>query len=301
MSSAGNVAISTTHLPHSDPREWRRIGLDEAMSLIPESDLDLTGCDQPGSCGLPPPVVITLARRPDRWVAAQHRLRERGMQRIIKAVAEDGQLLPPPLLNSLMVDPGAVDSPPAHYLQMTRPVVGCFISHLTIWKRFLQSSARHVLILEDDAFLASEFTAETGRELMANIPADADMALLGCTIMDGLAEPSPHRQLTRVYYYNGTYGYILTRKGCLNLLPWLLPIETHIDNQISLALVRNRRSMQVYCAKPRCIEHDFTVYSDVYIPVDDAARADRQLDVIFKASRVTLLREGAKLFNMHMV
>ena len=134
---------------------------------------------------------------------------------------------------------------------------------------------------------------------MAGMPDDADMVLLGCTIMDGLAEPTADPNFTRVYYYNGTYGYILTRRGCLNLLPRLLPIETHIDNQISLELVRNRHALRVYCTEPRWIEHDFAVLSDVYIPVIDADFADRTLDEIFKKSRARLLRQGAKLFDMY--
>ena len=202
-------------------------------------------------------------------------------------------------LASLMTDPTAVDALPGHYLQMTRPAIGCFLSHLTIWKRFLRSGQPHILVLEDDAVPARNYAAVRARAVLAALPHDADMVLLGCTIMDGLAEPTRDQAFTRVYYYNGTYGYILTRKGCLNLLPRMLPIETHIDNQISLELVRNRGALHVYCSEPKLIEHDFSVYSDVYIPVVDAERADRTLDAIFKESRSRLLREGARLFDMH--
>ena len=267
--------------------------------MIPDIDIDLGNCGRIAAYGLPPPVVITLARRSDRWAAALRRLREQGVQRIIKATAADGHTLPQNLLASLMVDPAVVDSPPSHYLQMTRPAVGCFLSHLMIWKSFLLSGADYVLILEDDAVLARGYTAEQGRAAMAKIPKDADILLFGCTIMDGLAEPTEDSTLTRVYYYNGTYGYLLTRRGCRNLLPRLMPIETHIDNQISLELVRNRDTLRVYCTERRLIEHDFTVYSDVYIPVDDVARADRQLDTIFKESRAALVEHGARLFNMY--
>jgi glycosyl transferase, family 25 len=275
------------------------LDLAQAFPLIPDIDLDLSGCDEIGPHGLPVPVVITLERRPDRWQTARHNLTDRGVGRIIKAEAVDGQALPAALFGSLLADPMAVDQPLGHYLQMTRPAVGCFLSHLAIWKSFLRSGAERILILEDDAVLARGFCAELGRKVMAEMPPDADMVLLGCTLMDGLAEPTPDSNFVRVYYYNGTYGYILTRKGCLNLLPRLLPIETHIDNQISLELVRNRHALRVYCTEPRWIEHDFEILSDVYIPVIDADLADRALDEIFKKSRARLLRQGAKLFDMY--
>ncbi len=275
------------------------LDLAQALPLIPDIDLDLSGCADIGAHGLPPPVVVTLDRRPDRWRTAQQNLADRGVARIIKATAVDGQALPAALLATLLADPTAVDRPLTHYLQMTRPAVGCFLSHLAIWKRFLKSSAPHILILEDDAVPARGFCADQGRAVMAGMPADADMVLLGCTLMDGLAEPTADPRFTRVYYYNGTFGYILTRKGCLNLLPRLLPIETHIDNQISLELVRNRHALHVYCTEPRLIEHDFTVLSDVYIPVADTAVADQALDEIFKKSRARLLRQGAQLHDMY--
>lgn len=268
------------------------------MRPIPDIDLDLSGCDEIGPHGLPTPVVITLERRPDRWQTVRRTLTDRGVEGIIKAEAVDGQALPAALLGSRLADPTAVDRPLGHYLQMTRPAVGCFLRHLTIWKRFLQSGAERTLILEDDAVFARGFCAERGRAVIAGMPEDADMVLLECTLMDELEEPMVDPNFTRVYYYEGTYGYFLTRQGCLNRLPRLLPIETHIDNQISLELVRDRRALHVNCTEPKWIEHDFTVLGDVYMPVVDAERADRALDEILNKSSARLLRQGAKLFEM---
>lgn len=275
------------------------LDLEAALQLIPDADLDLTGCDHLGPHGLPPPVVVTLARRPDRWLAAERTWRGHGVNRIIKATAVDGQTLSQSVLAKFMAEPNAVEMPLAHYLQMTRPAVGCFLSHLSLWKRFLQSGAERILILEDDAVPTPDCTLIHTRAVLAAMPADADMLLLGCTIMDGLAEPTTAPRLSRVYYYNGTYGYILTRNGCQKLLPRMLPVVTHIDNQISLELVRDRAGLRAYACEPRLIGHDFTVYSDVYVPVLDTSLADRRLDGLFKECRSRLLRDGAQLFPMH--
>lgn len=274
--------------------------LEEALKLVPDMDIDLAGCGCIAAHGLPPPVVITLARRPDRWVRAERHLAERGIRDVIKATAVDGQAVPRELLEALMADPDAVDRPLNRYLQMTRPAVGCFLSHLAIWKRFLASGEPQVLILEDDALPAKDYRPDRGRAMLARMPRDADMLLVGCTIMDGLAEPSGDAAFKRVYYYNGTFGYLLTRKGCLALLPRLLPIETHIDNQISLELVDNRDGLAAYAPEPRLIEHDFSVYSDVYVPVVDEKAADHALDAVFKEARRKLLAAGARLFPMHV-
>lgn len=265
------------------------------LDAIPDIELDLAGCDVPASHGLPPPVVITLARRPDRWQAAVARFRHHGFERIIKAPAVDGRLLNSLDLARVLDDPDVVDRPLEQYLQPTRPAVGCFLSHLAIWKRFLQSGASHVLIAEDDAIPTSAAVSRDAADLITRLPANADMLLLGYTIMDGLAERTTDPRLLRIYYYNGTFAYLLTRRGCLALLPRLLPIKTHIDNHISLELVAERGQLAGYGAEPRLFEHDFTVLSDVYVPVVDAARADRELGGIFERCRTQLLAAGASL------
>lgn len=266
-----------------------------ALQRISKIDLPLSGCGRPDTHGLPPPVVVTLARRPDRWQAALRNLRASGIHHIIKAEGVDGRQLSDAQIAELAASPGDVNRPLDEYLQLTRPAIGCFLSHLAIWKRFLQSGEERILIVEDDAVPSADFTPERARQVMAALPPDADMLLLGCTIMDGLAEPTSGPMFTRIFYYNGTYAYLLTRTGCLALLPHMLPLRTHVDNQISLALVAESQALRVYCCEPRLFTHDFTVLSDVYVPVSNEARADRTLAAIFERSRAKLLAEGIRL------
>jgi glycosyl transferase, family 25 len=269
--------------------------VEDVLTLIPDMNLDLTRCRQAGVHGLPPPIVVTLSRRPDRWAAAQHRFAQRGIRDLVKAPAVDGQLLAGEIIGRLLIDPMAVDQPLEHYLQMTRPAVGCFLSHLAIWKQFLASGAPFIFIAEDDAVPAAAFSVQRARTVLASMPADTDILLLGGTVMDGLSEPTADVAFERVYYYNGTYAYVLTRKGCLALLPRMLPLATHIDNQISLALVKDRASLHVYAVEPRLFEHDFTVWSDVYVPVADTRVAERTLASIFAQARERLKSDGARL------
>lgn len=269
--------------------------VDDLLRLVPDMDLDLTDCGALQANGLPTPVVVSLARRPDRWRIAKENLARAGIDRPIKAPAVDGQTLEAELLARLLADPGSVDRLLEEYLQPTRPAVGCYFSHIAIWRAFLASGEPYVLVLEDDALPASEFSPERNRALVAAMPGDADMLLLGCTIMDGLAEATTDPKFTRIYYYNGTYAYLLTRKGALSLLPRLLPMWTHIDNQISLELVTDP-DHRVYCCEPRLFDHDFEVTSDVYVPVAESGRADRTLAAIFERCREQLSRSGVKLF-----
>jgi glycosyl transferase, family 25 len=269
---------------------------DDILQHVPDIAVDLTGCGRIGVHGLPPPVVVTLERRPDRWAHALANLALRGIAGAIRATAIDGQKLTSAQFGQLLADPTAVERPLDEYLQLTRPAVGCFLSHLALWKRFLATNEPYIFIIEDDAHPADGFSPERARAVMEQMPDNTDILLLGGTTMDGLAEPTDHPTLSRMYYYNGTFAYLLTRRGCLSLLPRLLPLKTHIDNQISLELVADRTSLHVYSVEPRLFAHDFAVYSDVYIPVTDTAAADRKLAPVFETARESLTRAGARLY-----
>ena len=82
-------------------------------------------------------IDVTLERRPDRWQSARRNLAARGIHHVIKAPAVDGLALSQARLSSLLSDPAAVERPLTDYLQMTRPAVGCYLSHLAIFCRGL--------------------------------------------------------------------------------------------------------------------------------------------------------------------
>ncbi len=271
----------------------------DILQHVPDIAVDLSGCGRIGASGLPPPVVVTLERRPDRWGHAQANLARHGITGAIRATAIDGQKLTSTQFARLLTDPTAVERPLDEYLQLTRPAVGCFLSHLAVWKRFLAANEPYIFIMEDDAYPADGFGTERTRAVIEQMPDNTDMLLLGGTMMDGLAEPTDNPTFSRMYYYNGTYAYLLTRRGCLSLLPRLLPLKTHIDNQISLELVSDRNALRIYAVEPRLFVHDFAVYSDVYIPVTDSAAADCKLAPVFETARESLSRAGARLYDKY--
>lgn len=270
--------------------------IDVRRARLPILDFDPEQTAEIGPSGLPTPLVISLARRPDRWARAKEVLGRIEVAAPLRVDAVDGRTLGGDVLSAFVEQPDVIDEPLEEYLRPTRPAVGCFLSHLAVWQRFIQSDAPLAFIVEDDVLPSSDFSAPLVRRLLAELPADADMLLLGYTIMDGLAEPTGCPLLRRIYYYNGTFAYLLTRRGCQNLFSRLLPIRTHIDNQISLELVADR-SLHVYGAEPRLFAHDFTVWSDVYVPVSDTSRADRTLAAIFDDARAKLIADGARLME----
>src|SRR5262249_58676425 len=72
---------------------------------------------------------------------------------------------------------------PRSHLALTRPAVGCFLSHLAIWCWLIDAKLPRALILEDDAAPAATFTAERFQGAGASIPDDTGLGVSGLVIL----------------------------------------------------------------------------------------------------------------------
>jgi len=243
------------------------------LQSIPPVEAAFAACDPFRSPHLQP-VIVTLPRRSDRWEKLVRRLARVGISGARKFSAVDGATLEEAALRCFLDRDCVLSDAPTSHTQLTRPAIGCFLSHLKIWQRFLNGDGDRLVILEDDATPSPHYSPAAVGEVLAALPADADLVLLGCTIMAGLAAETENPLFYRVYYFNGTYAYLLTRKGCAQLLQQLLPMRAHIDHQISAALVRHPDTLHAYVATPFLFDHDFSTASGVYIPLEGEAAAD---------------------------
>jgi glycosyl transferase family 25 len=266
-------------------------GLAKRLDAVPAGSCSIP--DGPAAHAAPlQPVIVSLNRRPDRWEKVVSALGRVGIARISKFAAVDGATLSDQTLSALVDSACVVSDRPTSHTQLTRPAIGCFLSHLTIWKGFLDGGRDRLVVLEDDAVPSPSYSANYAERVLAAIPAEADLVLLGGTIMAGLVEKTECEFLSRVYYFNGTYAYLVTRKGCAKLLQHLLPLRTHIDHQISHVLIRNPASLFAYAVTPALFDHDFSSWSDAYVPISGSDEADQHLGALLTAARDHLRRDG---------
>jgi hypothetical protein len=245
------------------------------------------------------PVVVTLDGRSDRWQRIQSSLARAGIRDVVKFRAVHGSAISDDTRDALIDPDSDIDAAPRSHLALTRPAAGCFLSHLQIWKQFLlldaERGAEQLVVLEDDASPAAGYGPAQARAIVSSLPANADLVLLGCSIMGDLAADAESGPLKRVFYFNGTYAYLLTRRGCLNLLPYLVPMRAHIDHQISAALIKNPDSLFAYAATPTLFDHDWSTRSDAYVPLDEPEAADEELGALIESARQALRHSGAGL------
>ena len=266
------------------------------LQHVPKMDLQFIGdCAQANGLDLPV-VVINLRRRPDRWQAFSRRMYAAGLTKLTRAVAIDGgQLLTSDIAALLEIPDCAIDQGPRSHLALTRPAVGCFLSHLAIWRWVLHRNFPRVMVFEDDATPAAGYRSSHLCDVVASIPEEVGLVFLGRIIMGGLADRTDGSHLARIYYFNGTFAYVITPAACHSLLQHLLPLQSHIDHQMSRVLIEQRRVFSAYYTEPQFFEPDWSLPSDCYVPLSDDAVADRELAQIIGQSRQVLMAEGRPL------
>jgi len=272
--------------------------LDGMLQHVPTMDLQYDGvCAQAVGVDLPI-VVINLPYRSDRWETLSRRMSACGLTKLLRAPAVEGARLSDRQIAALLRgSTRAIDEAPRSHLTLTRPAVGCFLSHLAIWRWMIDNNLPRVLIFEDDAAPAPHFDRVRFRAVLASIPQDAGIVFLGRIIMNGLADRPVGSEFARIYYFNGTFAYLITPAACRTLMQYLFPPHWHIDHQISKVLFERRHVFPAYYTEPHFFEPDWSLRSDCYVPLAAETDADSELGRILEMRRRHLLDEGRPLLS----
>ena len=119
---------------------------------------------------------------------------------------------------------------------LRRGEIGCYLSHIKVWKEFLKSNDKYALILEDDAVFIDNFKDKL-KKLLKEINFPFDMIYLndncehhfGDDCLHGIKKTENIFKPGTVGY--GLYGYLLSREGAKKLIEIALPIEIPIDDK----------------------------------------------------------------------
>jgi len=135
---------------------------------------------------------------------------------------------------------------------------GCYLSHMSIFEKFLQTDKQYCFILEDDAEIITSNLKEGIMKNMKNLPSDWDILLLGYEVNGG---PNGYKEvregnkdtklkngLLNLKYFTGTHAYILTRNCIKKLIENLQVMDWIIDWNI--AYLARRGLVNIYGAFP---------------------------------------------------
>jgi len=118
--------------------------------------------------------------------------------------------------------------------------VGCYLSHVGVWKKFLETSEPYAVVFEDDAILYSGFTADFKRGLKETtlLPQVPDLWFFSNPVewyykYKGKPYPMTVRNnILGPWVMNACSaftGYFISRRGAEKLLETAFPMDMHVD------------------------------------------------------------------------
>ena len=116
-----------------------------------------------------------------------------------------------------------------HY-QLTRGAIGCYLSHVKVWKNIIDNNYNNGLIFEDDVNLPKNFNKKMNASIK-NIPKDWDIILFGFHCKD-CEQMLDYRKVNRFILL---HCYAISNTAIVKILKTqsLFPIQQQIDSYLS--------------------------------------------------------------------
>jgi GR25 family glycosyltransferase involved in LPS biosynthesis len=224
--------------------------------------------------------VVNLDSRPDRW---------------------DSLMKSEPVLEHMVTRVSAVHG---KTLQLTRniytryknnpfqwkkAIIGCYMSHIKIWKQIVEEPGDHFLILEDDVRLEQDWMTQWNRAAACS-PADAELLYWGgvlppnkiglITVLEPVndcwASIRPNTLCNKTplpVFHFCTYSYVITKAGARKLLDYIASLDGMPYSGCDHLL--GRAGLQTYVATPliaKCAQEEDPSY--IYSQFNDLHRED---------------------------
>lgn len=154
-----------------------------------------------------------------------------------------------------------------HHYDLSRGAVGCYLSHLSIYKQIVKSNSNYGIIFEDDSEMIEDFYKNI-IEGLNKIPDNWDIFLLGhiCIKCD------INTEYTKVHRFWGTHSYIIKKESAAKLLKYLdKPLSKQIDADMSLLVKRG--IINIYALNTSLAMQSNNFYSDIQSDVIESEEA----------------------------
>ena len=143
--------------------------------------------------------------------------------------------------------------------QLTRGMIGCYLSHIKIYENALIRKRNNLLILEDDADITLDIIKNINFE---DFPRDWDIILVGWVNI--FKKENITEKVDKIYNFWGTHCYFINKNGMKKMLKECIPIIMQIDYYMSK--LANDGAINIYGYKKNMILQN-SIYSDVQMVV----------------------------------
>lgn len=222
-----------------------------------------------------------------------------------------------PATNGKLLDHNTIQhyTTPLYSMFGPKSAIGCAISHISIWKKFLKSNKQYAIIFEDDIIFKQKNFKKKILFYLSNTPKDFDILYLGCfgsnpnntffnSIMTLLNKSNTFSQINKYIIKPkvalATHAYILSKSGAEKLVNLLQgQIHNHID--FCIQSLSKQNLINTYVTNPRLVYQTSTNngvsqnISNSYPILFNHILSQFYVDHFVKASYITTL----SIFRLH--
>ena len=130
----------------------------------------------------------------------------------------------------------------------TYGAIGCYMSHINIWKDIIKNGYNKVLVFEDDISFSDNFI-NNFKERIPFIPENYDFLFLDIIYSYSSSNINKYFKKINSLFF-GTHSYIITNNAAKLLLTRAFPIEVQIDSYVSY--LGNILKFNMYYTKGLC-------------------------------------------------
>ena len=166
---------------------------------------------------------------------------------IIKAI-DKKTLIPKILLNNNILGKIGYDNLSLsirknHYEFNNLGAVGCYLSHIKVWKKILKDNVKYGIVYEDDVEFNNNITSDSIIECINNLPDDWHILLLNKNKVK-MHKINNVKNLYKVERFLCTHSYVIKTSIIKYLLENILPINQQID--FKLSCLSSKKLINIY-------------------------------------------------------
>lgn len=151
-----------------------------------------------------------------------------------------------------------------YHHSLTPGAIGCYLSHLKIYKKMIEQNDELAVIFEDDITVEkNDYDKKLGK-ILKNYPKRYDILMLGYSNLSNHIDRGKYFELDINGRFHGTHSYIITKKGAMKILQNDDLINIQIDSFLSL-LHRNNKLKIGFLKMPLFLYGNFN--SDIQLPL----------------------------------
>ena len=176
--------------------------------------------------------LINLDKRPDRLKTTMGNLNQYNYNNVRRFKAIDSSKFTDDEISSytqFYARNPIYDNKRTEHHQLSRGAIGCYLSHLELWKDMTKNKKEKIVIFEDDTL--PTINKHEIDDILAKVPEDWDIILFG-----GIYRDSKH-VFDEIYKLNSFFcmhAYIIKNtKNVENLITKALPMDMQIDSYLT--------------------------------------------------------------------